>query len=152
MPAAIEADKGPRDLDRDQARLLLGWLVYAIVWILVLEVILTAINVDETASAILALTTTMTGVSGHSVASKAKSAALKAFDRAYPPSDQPRARSEEAADSLEDVLEEAIEQLERSGASPNIREQRTASQFRYRAFQPVLLCVWDVWRAFPDQR
>jgi hypothetical protein len=35
---------------------------------------------------------------------------------------EPHARSEEIADSLGDVPEVAVEQLERSGASPNIRE------------------------------
>jgi hypothetical protein len=54
----------------------------------VLQLVLTTISVNETASAILALTTTMTGVSGHSVASKARRAALQAFDRAYPLGDQ----------------------------------------------------------------
>src|SRR5712692_6304299 len=60
-------------------------LIYAIVWIIVLQVVLTAIYVDETASTILTLVTTMTGLSGHSAASKARTAALEAFDQAYPP-------------------------------------------------------------------
>jgi hypothetical protein len=63
----------------------LGWFVYAIVWLIALQAILTTISVDETASVVLALTTTMTGVSGQALASKTKDGALKTFDHMYPP-------------------------------------------------------------------
>jgi hypothetical protein len=74
-------------LSRDQVRLLLGWYVYAVTWLLVLKFIVDVMGVSDIAAAILGLMVTMTGVSGNSVASRARTIGLRVFDRMYPPKD-----------------------------------------------------------------
>lgn len=88
LSALAETDAAVAPLTREQARLLWGWLVYAVVWAIVLQLVLTVMSVSETSSSVLGLIVTMTGVSGHSVASKARKVALEAFDNVNPPGDQ----------------------------------------------------------------
>lgn len=75
-------------LSRSQLRTLWGWYIYAVVWLLVLKFIVDVMNIDDTVAAILGLMVTMTGVSGNSVASRARTLALRSFDYMFPPEKQ----------------------------------------------------------------
>jgi hypothetical protein len=72
-------------LDRERVRQLWGCYVYVQVWIICLLVLIGAMKVDATAFACLGIALSMTGVSGNSVASRARKLALDNFDRVYPP-------------------------------------------------------------------
>jgi hypothetical protein len=84
---SILARPGSADpvLDRERVRQLWGCYVYVQVWIICLLVLIGAMKVDATAFACLGIALSMTGVSGNSVASRARELALENFDRVYPP-------------------------------------------------------------------
>jgi hypothetical protein len=81
------SDMAVTPLSRDQIRLLWGWYVYAVVWLLILKLIIDVMSISDIVAAGLGLIVTMTGLSGNSVASRARTLALRSFDYIYPPQD-----------------------------------------------------------------
>jgi hypothetical protein len=85
LSALAEEDRASAFLTRERARQLWGYYIYAMVWAVCLLVVLHVMSLNQTSSTLLGLTTTMTGLSGHAVASRARKIGLDRFDRRYPP-------------------------------------------------------------------
>ena len=91
--ALAEEDRASAFLTRERARQLWGYYIYAMVWAVCLLVVLHVMSLNQTSSTLLGLTTTMTGLSGHAVASRARKIGLDRFDRMYPPDSKTAPRS-----------------------------------------------------------
>jgi hypothetical protein len=85
LSALAEEDPASAFLTRERARQLWGYYIYVMVWAVCLLVVLHVMSLNQTSSTLLGLTTTMTGLSGHAVASRARKIGLDRFDRRYPP-------------------------------------------------------------------
>jgi len=81
----IGADASAVRLDRKQQRLICGYLAYVIVWLLVLQVMINMLGTDDALANVISLTTVMTGLSGHVIATLAKKTAFWAYDQLNPP-------------------------------------------------------------------
>jgi hypothetical protein len=74
-------------LTRDQKRLLFAYYVYCVVLSLILVTVLKVMSRSENDNEILGLTSILTGLSGHKLATVARDAAWQVFDRMSPPDD-----------------------------------------------------------------
>jgi hypothetical protein len=83
----IGSDSKAVRLGREEQRLLFGYFVYALVWLLVLQIMVTLLGASDTLGKFADLVAVMTGLSGHKIASVAKDAAYWAYDQLNPPSE-----------------------------------------------------------------
>ena len=72
-------------LTLSQQRMLVGYFVYIIMWLICLYFVIYMLNANPEFTALFSVVVTMTGTSGHSLASLAKTMALRAFDFWQPP-------------------------------------------------------------------
>jgi hypothetical protein len=85
--AGIGSDSMAVRLGREEQRLLFGYFVYALVWLLVLQIMVTLFGASDTLGKFADLVAVMTGLSGDKIASVAKGAAYWAYDQLNPPSE-----------------------------------------------------------------
>ena len=71
-------------LSREQERLICGYVAYAIVWLLLLQLLVALLGASETDGELAGLAMGITGLSGHSLASTAKNLTPLAYDRLQP--------------------------------------------------------------------
>jgi hypothetical protein len=85
--AADSAAISPRHgkLTREQERLMLGHTAYAIVWLLILQILVDEVNAHGIIALAIGLGLNMTGISGHSLGVRARDLTFKAYESAYPP-------------------------------------------------------------------
>jgi hypothetical protein len=90
LAALLQADGVVPDvkaghLSPPQERLLCGYFAYAVIWLIVLQLMLIMLGSDDSLGRITDLLAGMTGISGHKIASIARDLAYKVYDQLQRP-------------------------------------------------------------------